>query len=81
MIVLAGAIGCGAEEVLATGVSAYFSISPCPMTLEQSMCDASRLLEAAAEQAVRSFYAGFRAASRARAQTMPERTLRFCGAA
>ena len=64
VIVLAGAIGCGAEDVIATGVSAYFSITPRPMTLEHSMREASRLLEAAAEQAVRSFYAGFCAASR-----------------
>lgn len=63
VIALAGAIGCGAEETLASGVSAYFSIAPRPMTLEQSMREASRSIEAAAEQVVRSFYAGFRAAS------------------
>ena len=81
VIVLAGAIGCGANEVLATGVSAYFSITPCPMTLEQSMCDASRLLEAATEQVVRCFYAGFRTASRRPAQMTPELTMGWRGTA
>jgi glycerate 2-kinase len=81
VIALAGSIECRAEEILATGVSACFSIAPGPMTFEQSMREASGLLEAAAEQAVRSFYAGFRAASGAQARMMPEKTFRFFGAA
>ncbi len=79
VIVLAGAIGSGAEASLAAGVSAYFSIAPHPMTLEQSISDVSRLLEAAAEQAVRGFYAGFRAAARTSAKHRLERPLRLCG--
>ena len=66
VILLAGSVGRGADAIHATGISAYFSIADGPMSLEQSMLNAERLLEAAAAQAVRSFYAGFRAATRNR---------------
>lgn len=73
VILLAGSIGHGADAVLETGISAFFSISDGPMSLEQSMHAAERLLEATAAQAARSFYAGFRAAARNRSElnTLP----------
>lgn len=58
VIALAGAIGEGAEATLETGISAYFSIVPRPVTLEQCMAEAERFLEDAAEQVVRNFCAG-----------------------
>lgn len=55
---LAGSIGEGAEQTLAHGLDAYFSICPGPLALEEAIANASRLLENAAEQAVRAFLAG-----------------------
>jgi len=64
VILLAGNIGRDADAIHTTGISAYFSIAEGPMSLEQSMLNADRLLEASAAEAVRSFHAGFHAASR-----------------
>lgn len=55
---LAGSIGEGAEETLAHGLDAYFSICPGPLSADEAIASASRLLEKAAEQAVRAFLAG-----------------------
>jgi len=55
---LAGSIGEGAEQTLAHGLDAYFSICTGPLALEEAIANASRLLENAAEQAVRAFLAG-----------------------
>lgn len=57
-LALAGAIGPGAEAVLAEGIDAYFSLCPGPIPLEQSIARASEYLEHAAEQATRAFLAG-----------------------
>ncbi len=57
-LALAGSIGEGAEEVLNEGVSAYFSICEAPMTLDDAMKQAPRLLERASAQALRAFLAG-----------------------
>jgi glycerate kinase len=59
-LALAGTIGPGAEASLELGIDAYFSLCPGPIPLEQAVADAPRLLEAAAEQAVRAFMAGRR---------------------
>ncbi len=57
-IALAGSIGEGAEDVRNEGISAYFSICEAPMTLDDAMKQAPRLLERASEQALRAFLAG-----------------------
>ena len=57
-IALAGSIGPGAGATLARGLSAYFSICPGPIPLADAIRDAAKLLEGAAEQAVRAFLAG-----------------------
>ena len=59
-LAIAGSIGPGAEDVLAEGIDAYFSLCPGPISLEEAMSRAPALLEAAAEQAVRAFLAGRR---------------------
>lgn len=59
-LALVGSIGEGAERTLAEGIDAYFSICPGPIALDAAIADASRLLETAAEQAVRGFLAGWR---------------------
>lgn len=61
VIALAGGIGEGAEATLEKGVSAYFSITPSPVTLKQSMTHAAQYLSDTAEQAVRTFSAGLAA--------------------
>ncbi len=61
-LALAGTIGPGAEAVLHEGIDAYFSICPGPISLDEAIRDAARLLEHVAEQAVRTFLAGRRAA-------------------
>lgn len=53
VICLSGALGEGAEEVLALGVDALLAIAPGPLTLEESMARAPALLEAAAARACR----------------------------
>jgi glycerate kinase len=58
VVALAGTIGDGARAVLDQGVSAYFAISPRPMSLEESLAQAAENLERATEQAVRTFRAG-----------------------
>jgi glycerate kinase len=57
-IALAGTIGPGAEAVLEQGVSAYFSLCPGPITLDQAISQAERLLESVSAQALRLFLAG-----------------------
>jgi glycerate kinase len=57
-IALAGTIGPGAEAVLDQGVSAYFSLCPGPITLDQAISQAERLLESVSAQAFRVFLAG-----------------------
>jgi glycerate kinase len=63
-LVLAGSIGPGAEDVLAEGVDAYFSLCPGPSTLGEAMSHAPEWLERVAEQATRAFLAGRRGNSR-----------------
>ena len=60
VLALAGAIGPGAEAVLAEGIDAYFAIPPGPISGDDSMARAAAYLEQAAEQAVRAFQAGRR---------------------
>jgi glycerate kinase len=57
-IALAGTIGPGADAVLEQGVSAYFSLCPGPITLDQAISQAERLLESVSAQAFRVFLAG-----------------------
>jgi glycerate kinase len=57
-IALAGALGPGAEDVLAEGIDAIFSLCNRPMPLDEALADAARLLESASAQAVRCFLAG-----------------------
>ena len=64
VIALAGSITPDARLVLDAGVSAYFGICPGPITLGQAIADAESLIEAAAEQVIRAFDAGRRAAQR-----------------
>ncbi|HEX5243949.1 MAG TPA: glycerate kinase [Tepidisphaeraceae bacterium] len=54
-IALAGSLGAELEPLRAEGLDAWFSICPGPMTLEQSMSDARRLLADAAANAVSLF--------------------------
>ena len=56
-LALAGTIGQGAEAVIEQGVDAYFSICSSPMSLDEAIASASRLLERATEQSVRAFLA------------------------
>jgi glycerate kinase len=42
------------------GIDAYFSLCPGPIDLETALSEASEMLEAVAEQAVRAFLAGCR---------------------
>jgi glycerate kinase len=76
VIVLAGAIGSGANATLDTGVSAYFSIAQGPMTREQAMAEAPRLIASAAEQAVRCFRSGFELRARPESEALPFRRMR-----
>jgi glycerate kinase len=59
-IALAGAIGRGAEAVLAEGIDAYFSICPGPIRIDDAIARAGPLLERATAQALRAFLAGGR---------------------
>jgi glycerate kinase len=59
-LALAGSIGPGAGDVLLEGIDAYFSICPGPVPLDHAVAHAARLLEDAAEHAVRAFVAGRR---------------------
>jgi glycerate 2-kinase len=56
-LALAGTIGPGAQAVLKQGMTAYFSICPGPISLDDAVRDAAVLLERATEQAVRCFLA------------------------
>lgn len=58
VICLAGSIDRVADELLHHGVSAFFSITDGPATLETCFEQGGRLLERAAEQAVRTFAVG-----------------------
>lgn len=60
VLALAGSIGPGAEATLEAGLDAYFSICPGPITLDQAMARAGKLLEEATAQAVRALLAGCR---------------------
>jgi glycerate kinase len=57
-LAIAGTLGTGVRAVLSEGVDAYFSLCPGPISLEQAILQASPLLEAASEQAVRAFLSG-----------------------
>lgn len=56
-IALAGSIGPGMDRLHAEGLTAFFSICPGPMGLDEAIRRAPELIEAAAEQAVRAFLA------------------------
>ncbi len=62
-LAVVGSIGPGAEAVLAEGISAYVSLCPGPITLEQAMKDGASLLERATEQLTRAYLAGRRSVS------------------
>jgi len=57
-LALAGSIGPGAEAVLNHGIDAYFTICSGPMSLEEALGEAERLLQKATEQVMRGFLAG-----------------------
>ena len=57
VIVLAGTIGSGAEQVLAQGITQYHAITPESMSLPEAMKQAPRLLAQTAERVVRNFFA------------------------
>ena len=59
-IAIGGSLGEGHEKLIAAGIDALFSLCPGPITLEQAMADAPRLLEDATEQAFRLFLLGSR---------------------
>ena len=63
-LALAGTIGPGAEATHEHGIDAYFSICSGPIGLDQAMARAGELLEAATEQAVRTYLAGHGRTSR-----------------
>jgi glycerate kinase len=64
VLALGGTLGDGAEAVLVEGIDAVFSICPGPLSLYEAVARAAVLLERAAEQAVRSFLAGWERAGR-----------------
>ena len=57
-IALSGTIGPGADRVSACGVSAYFSISPGPASLDDALSHADAWLADTTEQVMRLFLAG-----------------------
>jgi len=58
VVALAGALGGGAERVLAEGIDAYFSIADGPLGYEDSLARAAELLACAAEQCLRLWLSG-----------------------
>ncbi|QEH37000.1 Glycerate 2-kinase [Aquisphaera giovannonii] len=54
----AGDLGEGVEAVLEEGITAYFSICPGPIALEDAVRRGAELLERAGAQAIRAFLAG-----------------------
>jgi glycerate kinase len=59
-VCLSGGIGEGADLLYAHGITAMFSIANRPLSLDEAMRDAARLLAEAAENAVRLFWHGMR---------------------
>ncbi len=57
-LAIAGSIGPGAEAVLEQGVTAYFSICPGPISLDEAITRAAELLERATAQVLRAFLSG-----------------------
>lgn len=57
VLAIAGSLEPGWEGLLEMGLSAAFSLTPGPVTLERAMAEASEFLTRAAEQAVRAFLA------------------------
>lgn len=64
VIILAGTIGERAEEMMAHGISAYFSTVARPETLDQAMDRAAAEISLAAEHVMRTFVAGAAAGAR-----------------
>ncbi|MCK1796896.1 glycerate kinase [Streptomyces sp. XM4193] len=64
VLVLAGTIGPGAQEVRAIGVDAYTAILPAPMTLGEAIDRGAELLTGATERALRIMALGARLAPR-----------------
>ncbi len=62
-VALAGAIAPGAEQAIAEGLTAYFSICDRPMTLDESVGEAAGLLSAAAANLGRLFFSRLRTSS------------------
>jgi glycerate 2-kinase len=58
VICLSGGLGAGANELLVLGIDALMSIANSPMTLEQCMESADRLIEEAAERLARLIRVG-----------------------
>lgn len=58
VIVLAGTIGPGAESVYGTGIRSFLSILDRPLSLDEAITDAKRLLEDGAERAMRTIRLG-----------------------
>ncbi|MFF0056464.1 glycerate kinase [Streptomyces microflavus] len=65
VLVLAGTIGPGAQDVRAVGVDAYSAILPAPMTLVEAIGRSGELLADAAERALRIMALGSRLGERA----------------
>ncbi|MFF2737405.1 glycerate kinase, partial [Streptomyces cyaneofuscatus] len=62
VLVLAGTIGPGAQDVRAVGVDAYSSILPAPMTLVEAIGRSGEFLADATERAMRIMALGTRLA-------------------
>ncbi len=60
VLVLAGTIGPGAQDVRAVGVDAYSAILPAPMTLGEAIGRSSEFLADATERAMRIMALGTR---------------------
>ncbi len=58
VICLSGGLGHGCEDILQQGVTAFMSIVPQPMTLEECMADAPNLLQAATARLCRLLSVG-----------------------
>jgi len=58
VIAIAGAIGDGYQAVYEQGIDAVFGIAPGPISLDQSLAEAKRLIADVAERALRLFMCG-----------------------
>jgi glycerate kinase len=85
VIALAGTIGAGARRTFAHGIDAFASILRRPCTLDEAITDARRLLERAAEDALRMVEVGIglprrrSTASESAGKAIPRNRPKICG--